>query len=226
METVTRRLFEMRDEGYRDFVAKLIPTLPKERIIGVRSPELRAYARAFSKDEARFEFLRALPHEYYEENNLHAGLILLIRDFDEALWRAEAFLPFIDNWATCDGAQPPIFKTRLDVVYERVLHWLDSPHPYTVRYALVTLLKFYTDDAFLPETLLLIASLEAKDYYVRMAIAWYYSVALVKQYEKTLRIFEDNLLDPWLHNKSIQKAVESFRVEPARKAYLKTLRRS
>ena len=157
---------------------------------------------------------------------LHAGLILGMRtDFEDVLSRVEAFLPHIDNWATSDSAQPQIFKKHLEKVYERVLVWLESPHAYTVRYALVTLLKFYTGEAFQKETLYRVAALERDEYYVKMAAAWYYSFALAAQYEKTLPLFEENVLDPWLHNKSIQKAVESARVLPDRKAYLKTLRR-
>lgn len=219
-------LFAMRDEGYACFQAKLMPTVASERIIGVRTPRLRAYAKQIAGSDEANAFLSVLPHAYYEENNLHAALLEHIREFDAALDAVEQFLPYIDNWATCDGFCPKILQSDPDRLWERILVWLVSDRVYTVRYGLVRLTAWYLDvPRFSEQVLDAAASVSHSDYYVRMAQAWLFSVALVKQYEATLPYLTEQRLDAWIHNKAIQKAVESYRIPPDIKTYLKTLKR-
>lgn len=222
---ITKDLFELQDLEYRDFHAKLMPNIPKEQIIGVRTPALRAYAKKIAKLPEAKEFIKVLPHAYYEENNLHSALLsLLYRDVEELLEQVEIFLPYVDNWATCDMMSPKAFKKDLPLVYERIKEWIKSDHTYTVRFGVVTLLGFYLDDAFEPEMLDLVAGIKSEEYYVNMAIAWYFSIALVKQYDTTIPYFTTPVLEPWVHNKAIQKAVESLRIGPATKDYLRSLK--
>ncbi|MGE4483485.1 MAG: DNA alkylation repair protein [Oscillospiraceae bacterium] len=225
MEKILKRLFDLQDPGYRDFSAKLIPNIDKETIIGVRSPALRNYAKELSKDPDRFDFLRELPHRYFEENNLHASLIGAVsRDIETVMAYLEEFLPYIDNWATCDTSAPKIFKKYPVEVYEKCRLWIKSGHTYTVRFAVVTLLEFFLDDNFQPEMLALVADVKSGEYYINMAVAWYFSFALIKQYETALPLIESRTLSKWVQNKSIQKAIESYRISDERKAYLKTLK--
>ena len=221
-------LFAMQDENYRDFHAKLIPNVDKETIIGVRVPRMRAYAKALWKQapETARAFLEALPHGYYEENCLHGLLIdTLAETTDEALRLIDRFLPYIDNWATCDMLPPKIFASDLACVRETVLPWLASEETYRVRFAIVTLLTFFLEEETFAQTdLARLAAIHSEEYYVNMAIAWYYSFALIKQYERTIGLFEARTLTSWVQNKSIQKAIESYRIAPERKAYLRTLK--
>lgn len=222
---ITKDLFELQDLEYREFHAKLMPNIPKEQIIGVRTPALRAYAKKIAKLPEAKEFIKVLPHTYYEENNLHSALLsLLYRDVEELLEQVEIFLPYVDNWATCDMMSPKAFKKDLPLVYERIKEWIKSDHTYTIRFGVVTLLGFYLDDAFEPEMLDLVAGIKSEEYYVNMAIAWYFSIALVKQYDTTIPYFTTPVLDPWVHNKAIQKAVESLRIDSATKDYLRSLK--
>lgn len=225
MKEITEELFTLRDEDYRAFHAKLISQVPYEKIIGVRTPALRKYAKEAAKLPCIFDFLKELPHTYYEENNLHAALLsLLYRDLDSYLTELERFLPFVDNWAVCDMISPKIFKKDLQAVYEKIKEWLKSEHTYTVRFGIVTLLSYYLDEAFLPEMLRLVADVRSDEYYIKMAVAWYFSIALVKQYDVTLPCFTEPVLEPWTHNKAIQKAVESYRIDPDTKQYLRSLK--
>lgn len=230
------RLFALQDTAYGDFHSRLMPGCEREKIIGVRTPDLRRLAKELAKEMTKASrkngdgtaeaFLRDLPHRYYEENNLHAYLIgEVAKDFDTALAMTEQFLPYIDNWATCDTFTPKALRKDLDRLYDRTLVWLESSHVYTVRYAVVTQLRlFLEDDTFRPEMLRILAGLNREAYYINMAIAWYYSVALVKQYQAAIPLFEGKTLDKWLHNKSIQKAVESDRIDKETKDYLRSLR--
>lgn len=220
---VRRELFALRDEKYRDFHKKLVPTVDDERIIGVRIPVLRKYAKNLSA-ETGSAYLDLLPHHYVEENNLHAFIISGMKDFDDAMRRTEEFLPYIDNWATCDSFMPKVFKKHPAEVYEKVKHWLKNEHTYTVRYALVTLLNNFLDEEFRPEMLDLAAHLRSNEYYINMAIAWYFSIALVKQYDAALPYIIHRRLAPWVHNKAIQKAIESYRISSDRKKYLRELK--
>lgn len=227
MEEITKGLFALQDETYRKFHAKLIPEIEFERIIGVRTPALRRYAKEIAQEEYIEEFLEELPHRYYEENNLHGTLLALrYRELNEFLEKLEIFLPYIDNWATCDLMSPKIFKKDLPRIYEEVKKWLKSSRTYTVRFGVVTLLGFFLDDAFQPEMLQLVADVRSEEYYVRMAVAWYFSIALVKQYETAVSYFTrpQPVLDHWTHNKALQKAVESRRISDETKAYLRTLK--
>lgn len=227
METLESRvrqeLFALRDEKYRDFHKKLVPTIDEERIIGVRIPELRKYAKALAA-ECGTEYLDLLPHHYIEENNLHAFIISGMKDFDAAMLRTEEFLPYIDNWATCDSFMPKIFKKHPAAVYEKVKQWLKSEHTYTVRYGIVTLLNNFLDGEFRSEMLDLAADLRSDEYYINMAIAWYFSMALVKQYDAALPYIAERKLDKWTHNKAIQKATESYRISDETKNYLRSLK--
>lgn len=227
METIQQRLFALQDDAFAAFTRKLIPTIEPSFVIGVRAPALGKLARELSRSGEAEAFLNALPHAYLEENLLHASLLgRLDFDFDELLGRVEEFLPHVDNWAVCDTLPPKAFSQNLPAVYARVPIWLASGRTYTVRFALVTLLSFFlSDETFNPADLGAVAALRTDDYYINIAAAWYVSYALIKQYERTLPLIEGNILDRWVHNKSIQKAVESYRICDKRKAYLKTLRR-
>lgn len=225
-KTITDGLFALKDENYRRFHAKLIPDIPIDNIIGVRTPVLRKYAKEVAKLPETNIFLESLPHSYYEENNLHGALLSLLypKDIIAFMEQLERFLPYVDNWATCDMLSPKIFKKHLSYVYERVQKWLQSDAVYTIRFGIVTLLGFYLDDAFEPEMLQLVANVRSEEYYVNMAVAWYFSMALVKQYDATLPYIQNRVLEPWTHNKSIQKAIESRRIPQETKAYLRGLK--
>ena len=225
-KTITDGLFALKDENYRRFHAKLIPDIPINNIIGVRTPVLRKYAKEVAKLPEANIFLESLPHSYYEENNLHGALLSLLypKDIIAFMEQLERFLPYVDNWATCDMLSPKIFKKHLSYVYERVQKWLQSDAVYTIRFGIVTLLGFYLDDAFEPEMLQLVANVRSEEYYVNMAVAWYFSMALVKQYDATLPYIQNRVLEPWTHNKSIQKAIESRRIPQETKAYLRGLK--
>lgn len=225
-KTITDGLFALKDENYRRFHAKRIPDIPIDNIIGVRTPVLRKYAKEVAKLPEANIFLESLPHSYYEENNLHGALLSLLypKDIIAFMEQLERFLPYVDNWATCDMLSPKIFKKHLPYVYERVQKWLQSDAVYTIRFGIVTLLGFYLDDAFEPEMLQLVANVRSEEYYVNMAVAWYFSMALVKQYDATLPYIQNRVLEPWTHNKSIQKAIESRRIPQETKAYLRGLK--
>lgn len=225
-KTITDGLFALKDENYRRFHAKLIPDIPIDNIIGVRTPVLRKYAKEVAKLPEANIFLESLPHSYYEENNLHGALLSLLypKDIIAFMEQLERFLPCVDNWATCDMLSPKIFKKHLPYVYERVQKWLQSDAVYTIRFGIVTLLGFYLDNAFEPEMLQLVANVRSEEYYVNMAVAWYFSMALVKQYDATLPYIQNRVLEPWTHNKSIQKAIESRRIPQETKAYLRGLK--
>lgn len=221
---VQERLFSMQDLGYRDFHSRLMPTVDKERVIGVRTPQLRKFAREFGKTPDAEVFLASLPHHYYEENNLHGFLISAMKDYGQCMEALEAFLPYVDNWATCDLMSPKVFRARLPELLEAIRRWMQSEHTYTVRFAIGMLMSFYLDDAFDDAYPRMVAAVRSGEYYVNMMVAWYFATALAKQYEAVIPYLEEHRLDPWCHNKSIQKAVESYRIPAERKEYLKSLR--
>ncbi len=223
-EDVQRRLFELQDKDYRDFHARLIPTVDTERIIGVRTPVLRAFARAYAKTEEAGEFMKLLPHDYYEENNLHGFLIEEIRNYEQCLDALEAFLPYVDNWATCDMTAPKVFKKHLPEFLVRIRSWIKSGQTYTVRYGIGMLMRFYLDEAFCPEYLEWVSEVSSEEYYVKMMVAWYFATALAKQYDAAIPYIEEKRLERWTHNKAVQKAIESKRISGEQKAYLRTLR--
>ena len=218
------QLFVLQDLGYRDFHAKLVPNLDKEKIIGVRTPALRKFAKEFAKDEHAAQFLSVLPHEYYEENNLHAFLIAEIKDFDECAAAVSRFLPYVDNWATCDVLSPKAFAKNKAKLLPLIDEWMGSHDVYAVRFGIEMLMTHFLDADFKPEYLSKVAAVKSDEYYINMMAAWYFATALAKQYPAALPLFEEKRLDPWVHNKAIQKAVESFRITDEHKAYLKTLK--
>ena len=221
---VQKRLFEMQDAEYRDFHAKLVPTMEKTKFIGIRTPMLRKFAKKFGKTEESEIFLQVLPHQYYEENNLHGLLIEQIRDYDKCLEELERFLPFIDNWATCDLLALHMMKKHRDVFIREVFRWIESDQPYTIRFGIGMLMRHYLDEEFKPEYPEKVAAIRSEEYYVNMMRAWYFATALAKQYDKILPFLLEKRLDVWTHNKTIQKAVESYRITSKQKTYLKTLK--
>lgn len=218
------RLFEMQDLQYHDFHSKLMPTVSKELVIGVRTPELRKFAKEISKTEYASEFIKNLPHKYYEENNLHAFIIESIVDYDTCIAEINRFLPYIDNWATCDMMRPKIFRKHLAELLSQVKIWLTSDDTYTVRFAIEMLMCFYLEDNFSTQYADMVAEIRSDEYYIRMMQAWYFATALAKQYDAIIPYLEENRLDDDTHNKTIRKAIESYRVPDEKKDYLRTLR--
>ena len=222
---IQNELFEMQDEGYRAFHSKLIPNIAPERIIGVRTPQLRSYAKQFAKREEAAIFLQQLPHTYYEENNLHAFLIEQIRDYEACIAEWNRFLPYVDNWATCDMPRPKVFKKHLPQLLPQIRQWMDSGETYTVRFGIEMLMSLYLEpETFTPEYPEWVAAVRSEEYYINMMVAWYFATALAKQWEAIIPYIEERRLSRWCHNKSIQKAVESNRITPEQKDYLRGLR--
>ena len=218
------RLFAESEKAYADFQGGLIPGVPREKVIGVRTPTLRKYsAELYGTYEAK-KFLSSLPHEYHEENNLHAFLIEKNKDFDECVRELERFLPYVDNWATCDGMSPKVFAANRENLLPYIEKWLASSHVYTVRYGMLMLMKHFLGDHFRAEYADAVAAVKSEEYYVNMALAWLISFCLIKEYEKTIFLIEKRTLDKWVHNKSIQKALESYRVPLDKKDYLRSLK--
>lgn len=223
-EKVRNRLFEYSEKDFGDFFASLVPTLPRESIIGVRTPVLRLLAKEFAKEPGIEEFLNTLPHEYYEENCIHAFILEGMKDEDKLLSALDRFLPYVDNWSTCDLLSPPVFKKHRDKLLIKIREWLQSPYPYEVRFAIKMLMAHFLDADFKPEYLSLVSSLQSEEYYINMMRAWYFATALAKQYDAVLPLLEAKALDTFTHNKSIQKAIESRRITAEQKAYLRTLK--
>ena len=221
---ITGRLFELQDTGYRDFQSRLMPDVPKEKVIGVRTPALRKLAKELAGTEEAAAFILQLPHKYYEEDNLHTFLICEMKDYDDCMAEVERFLPYIDNWATCDCFTPKVFKKHRAEVYEKIKQWLGSAETYTVRFGIVTRMDYLKTD-FEKQMLSLVADIRSEEYYINMATAWYFSMALVWQYNEALPYLTEERLDKWTHNKSIQKATESRQIDDKTKEYLRTLKR-
>ena len=224
MQSITEQLFALQDIDYKQFHSKLMPTINPDVIIGVRTPELRKLAKQLDKSTDVELFMQELPHRYYEENNLQGFLIESIKEFDACIAALNQFLPYVDNWATCDMMAPKVLKTDLLRLYEWVKVWIASGETYTIRFGVNMLMKYFLDEAFLPEYPALVASIQSEEYYVKMVVAWYFATALAKQYDAVLPYIEEHRLDAWTHNKTIQKAVESYRILPEQKLYLKTLK--
>ncbi len=224
MNTLQTRLFELQDLKYRDFHSKLLPGIDKETIIGIRTPVLRKFAKQFAQTAEVKEFLGGLPHTYYEENNLHMMLISGMKDYETCLAEVERFLPYINNWATCDLPMPKCFAKNKEALFPVVKQWLASSHTYTMRYGIGVLMNFYLDNDFKPEYIKLVSKVQSDEYYVNMMIAWYLATALAKQWEAAIPYLEQHKLSPWVHRKTIQKAVESYRITDEQKVYLKGLR--
>lgn len=222
---ILNRLFELQDLKYREFHSRLMPTVEKSRVIGVRTPDLRKLAKELKNTLYANEFLQKLPHEYYEENNLHAFLIEEIKDYGSCIEELNKFLTLVDNWATCDMMRPKVFKKHLPELLEQIKIWLASGETYTVRYGIECLMLYYLDDSFSPEYPEMISKIRSDEYYIRMMVAWYFATALAKRYNDIVPYIEQNKLDADTHNKTIQKAIESYRITPEQKAYLRTLKR-
>ena len=224
IKNVQRELFAMQDLKYRDFHAKLMPTVDKGTVIGVRTPELRKFAKEYGKTEMAKIFLQVLPHQYYEENNLHGLLIEQIKDYEQCIEELERFLPYIDNWATCDLLAVRTVKKHLDIFTEEIDRWLSAEHTYTIRFGIGMFMRYYLEERFSLEYPEKVAGIHSEEYYVNMMRAWYFATALAKQYEAALPYIEGRKLDVWTHNKAIQKARESRRVSREHKEYLGTLK--
>lgn len=223
-EEIRDELFRMQDKKYRDFQSKLIPTVEQSVVIGVRTPDLRKFAKQIAKREDADEFLKTLPHTYFDENQLHGFVISEIKDFNRCVEEVSRFLPFVDNWATCDQLSPKIFKKHRQELLYFIREWITSDHTYTVRFGVGMLMQHFLDEDFdlaYPEMVSLIRS---QEYYINMMTAWYFATALAKQYEAVLPFIEGKKLDAWTHNKAIQKSVESSRITPEQKEYLKSLK--
>lgn len=221
---VQEQLFSMQDLDYKVFHAKLIPNISEEVIIGVRTPALRKFAKEFSKTDEAKEFIRILPHKYYEENNLHGFLLEKIKDFDACIAEVERFLPYVDNWATCDMMAPKVFQKNLPQLLEKIKVWIKADDTYTVRFAIEMLMKYFLDDEYDVKYPQMVAKVKSEEYYINMMIAWYFATALAKQYDSILPFIENKKLETWTHNKAIQKAIESRRVPQEQKDYLRTLK--
>ncbi len=223
-EEIKRRLYEMQDTGYRVFQAKLIPTVDPESIIGVRTPELRRYALELCARPDVDEFLIDLPHRFFDENQLHAFILSAMKDYERCMAGVNAFLPYVDNWACCDQMSPKVFSKHKKELLAEIDGWLASGRTYTVRFAVGMLMEHFLDGDFDPALLEKVSAVRSDEYYVNMMIAWYFATALAKQYDAALPYLTDKRLDPWVHNKAIQKSVESRRISPERKERLKRLR--
>ena len=226
MKEITDFLEANKDLSYREFHRKLMPTVPGNRIIGVRVPVLRKYAKDIYGTATAELFMKELPHKYYEEDNLHAFLIERISDYEKCVEEIDRFLPFIDNWATCDMMRPKCFKKHADELKKDIGYWLSSSYVYMVRFGIEMLMTHFLDERFDAACLECVAAISSDEYYINMMIAWYFATALAKQYEAAIPYLTGNRLSPQVHNKTIQKAVESRRISPEQKQYLKTLKRA
>lgn len=221
---IRKHLFELQDIKYKEFQSKLIPTVTSESMIGIRTPELRKYAKQLVKDGAYADFLNDLPHQFFDENQLHAFIVSEIKDYESCMNKVCGFLPFVDNWATCDQMSPKVFKKHRDELLKYIKLWMNSSEIYTIRFAVGMLMEHFLDEDFdisYPE---MAAGIRSEEYYVNMMVAWYFATALAKQYDAVLPFIENGKLDPWTHNKAIQKAVESYRITAEQKEYLKCLK--
>lgn len=224
MDNIKKKLFLLQDVCYGDFHSKLMPNIAREKIIGIRVPVLRRFVKDLSEAEKE-DFLQQLPHNYYEENNLHGLIIMESKDYGSCIGELERFLPYIDNWATCDMLRPKILSKHLPELLEKIYQWLASEDTYIVRLAIGFLMSFYLDDgAYQREYLAKVSEVSSKEYYVRMMVAWYFATALAKQYQDALPYMQKGRMEEWTRRKAIQKALESRRVSPEHKEYLRSLR--
>lgn len=217
-------LFQNQDIKYRDFQAKLLPTIDHHTIIGVRTPLLRALGKRIYKENNYSDFLKALPHKYFDENQLHAFIISEMKDYNLCIEEINKFLPYVDNWATCDQMSPKIFKNHKEDLLEQIKLWIISPKAFTVRFGVGMMMQHYLDGNFDLEYPKMVANIHSEEYYVKMMVAWYFATALAKQYDAVIPFLENKALDPWTHNKAIQKAIESYRITKEQKDYLRTLK--
>ena len=223
--SIKDELFSMQDKKYRDFQAKLFPTLDSNIIIGVRTPDIKKLAKRLYKENNYKSFIEDLPHKYFDENQLHAFIISEIKDYDECILYINKFLPYVDNWATCDQLSPKVFKKNTSNLLKQIKIWVKSKYTYTIRFGIGILMQYFLDDEFKVEYLDMVCNIKSNEYYVNMMRAWYFATALAKQYNFVIPYIEQNKLDDWTHNKTIQKAIESYRITNEQKQYLKGLKR-
>ena len=224
IQQIREELFRMKDEKYRELQKKLIPTADSGAVIGVRTPDLRQYAKQLVKREEITVFLRDLPHRYFDEDQLHAFIVSELKDYDRCADEVDRFLPYVNNWATCDQMSPKVFKKDKERLLEHIKAWIASGKTYTVRFGIGMLMQHFLDEGFRPEYPGLAAGISSDEYYVRMMQAWYFATALAKQYDAVIPYIEERRLEKWTHNKAIQKALESFRITPEQKEYLRSLK--
>lgn len=224
MNELQAALFGLQDLEYRDFHSSLMPDIEKENVIGIRIPVLRKFAKEFAQSGKAEDFLHELPHQYYEENNLHMILITGITDYEKCLEEVKRFLPYIDNWATCDFPAPKCFGRHKEELLLAIKEWISSGNTYTVRYGIGMLMRLYLDDDFKPEYAALVAEIQSEEYYINMMIAWYFATALAKQWDTVITYLEERKLSTWVHKKTIQKAIESYRITKEQKIYLRNLK--
>ncbi len=222
--SIREKLYVLQDLQYRDFQSGLMPEIDKETIIGVRTPELRKFAKELVKDPDVYIFLAQLPHKYYDENNLHGFVIEQIKDYDRCIEHTDNFLPYVDNWATCDLMSPGVFRKNTDKLIVEIKKWIYSDKTYAVRFGIEMLMKYYLDEHFSDEYPEMVSVIRSEEYYINMMISWYFATALAKQYESIVSYIEGRKLDVWTHNKTIQKACESRRITDEQKKYLKSLK--
>ena len=225
MNNIQSKLFKLQDKKYRDFQVKLIPNINSDNVIGVRTPELRKYAKELVRANNYVSFLNDLPHKYFDENQLHAFIISELKDYDNCILYINKFLPYINNWATCDQLSPKVFKKYCDKLINEIKIWINSKETYAIRFGIGILMQYYLEDNFKIEYLKLVANIKSNEYYINMMRAWYFATALAKQYEAAIVFIEKNKLDVWTHNKTIQKAIESYRITKETKEYLRGLKR-
>lgn len=221
---IQKQLLEMQDLAYKAFHSRLMPTISPETIIGVRTPALRKFAKEMTKYGDVEAFLRELPHKFYEENNLHGFLIEGMKDFDKCLAEVDRFLPYVDNWATCDMMRPKVFKKNPEALLPKIEEWMASGETYTVRYGIGMLMTYFLEDNFDVKYAEAVAAVQSEEYYVKMMVAWYFATALAKQWDAVISFIEEGRLEKWTHKKAIQKAVESYRITPEQKTYLRGLK--
>ena len=223
LDFIRNKLITGRDEKYAQFIAKIIPNINYETILGIRTPDLRNMAKNLSKQQCD-DFIKSVPHKYFEENQLHAFIISDFRDFDTAASAVDSFLPYVDNWATCDQMSPKVFQKHKDELLEHIHKWIVSDRTYTVRFGIGMLMEHFLDDGFDVSYPQLVAEISSEEYYVNMMRAWYFATALAKHYDEVIPFVQDKRLDIWTHNKTIQKCVESNRISDDQKKYLKSLK--
>ena len=224
VDEIRDELFENQDKQYHDFMIKLLPGMEQDRMIGIRTPELRKLAKKYAGRADVGIFMKDLPHKYFEENQLHAFIISGMKDYSSCIEALEEFLPYVDNWATCDQMSPKVFRKHKGELLSHIRTWIASGRTYTIRFGIGMLMQHFLDEDFDPEYPELAAAVRSDEYYVNMMIAWYFATALAKQYDEVILYLENQNLDVWTHNKAIQKAIESFRITPEQKQYLRTLR--
>lgn len=224
VDEIRDELFENQDKQYHDFMIKLLPGMEQDRMIGIRTPELRKLAKKYAGRADVGIFMKDLPHKYFEENQLHAFIISGMKDYSSCIEALEEFLPYVDNWATCDQMSPKVFRKHKGELLSHIRTWIASDRTYTIRFGIGMLMQHFLDEDFDPEYPELAAAVRSDEYYVKMMIAWYFATALAKQYDEVIPYLENQNLDVWTHNKAIQKAIESFRITPEQKQYLRTLK--